>query len=91
MGEAQHKILKALEVSYPGKEQYSISYRILYARGVGIGGMEGQSIDDMTAFAIGKLQGGWSQDQVAASIQEMLAAEGWPQPAIEAMLAQVST
>ena len=91
MGEAQHKILKALEVSYPGKEQYSISYRILYARGVGIGGMEGQSIDDMTAFAIGKLQGGWSQDQVAASIQEMLAAEGWPQPAIEAMLAQVAT
>ena len=52
--------------------------------------MEGQSIEDMTAYAIGKLQGGWSQDQVAAGIREMLAAERWPQSAIEAMLAQVA-
>ena len=52
--------------------------------------MEGQSIEDMTAYAIGKLRGGWSQEQVAASIREMLAAEGWPEPAIEAMLAQVA-
>lgn len=53
--------------------------------------MEGQSIDDMTAYAIGKLQGGWSHDQVAASIREMLAAEQWPASAIELMLAQVAT
>lgn len=52
--------------------------------------MEGQSIEDMTAYAIGKLQGGWSRDQVAAGIREMLAAERWPESAIQAMLAQVA-
>jgi hypothetical protein len=35
----------------------------------------------MTAFAIGKLQGGWSINQVDARIREMLAAEQWPTPA----------
>ena len=51
--------------------------------------MEGQSIDDMTAYAIGKLHGGWSRGQAVASIREMLAAEQWPAQAIEATVSQV--
>ncbi|KAF2652443.1 hypothetical protein K491DRAFT_718954 [Lophiostoma macrostomum CBS 122681] len=53
--------------------------------------MEGQSIDDMVTYAIGKLQGGLSREQVAANIREMLAAEKWPALAIEATLGQVET
>ena len=41
----------------------------------------------MTAYAIGKLHGGWSQDKVAAGIREILAAEGWPKLVIKAILA----
>jgi hypothetical protein len=51
--------------------------------------MEGQSIDDLVTYAIGKLQGGLSQEQVAANMREMLVAEKWPALAIEATLGQV--
>jgi hypothetical protein len=51
--------------------------------------MESYSIEDMVAYAIGKLQGGWTTEQVEASIRETLAKEQWPTQAIEATVRQV--
>lgn len=52
--------------------------------------MEGYTVEDMVAYATGKLQGGWTTDQVEASIRETLATEQWPAPAIEAAVRQVA-
>jgi hypothetical protein len=49
------------------------------------------SVEGMTAYAVGKLEGGLSSEQVGASIREILVKEQWPAQAIEAMMSQVES
>ena len=51
--------------------------------------MKGHTIEELTTYAVGKLQEGWSPEQIEASLRETLANEQWPHSAIEAMVRQV--